>query len=245
MWQRHVAVHRAKLRDNALQMHAATSSDKTTRLRTVTPADAAMQMHEKGLETDRIAREFDRVKRENMRLEITNKDFQEKIMANETVLANYRVLQEENRKLYNRVQDLQGNIRVFCRCGFLCAACATLCRACGDGGAGGAGRTTVAASALRCRASVFCADLHGGLTQIVSGGTHGGTGCAPQSAHSQLRQLPCGSLVQSSCTSAARWPTNRASTAQRLRHLGKGCSRHTCMGCQQSIDLALHSVRCS
>ncbi len=27
----------------------------------------------------------------------------------------YRATQEENRRLYNEVQDLKGNIRVFCR----------------------------------------------------------------------------------------------------------------------------------
>ena len=27
----------------------------------------------------------------------------------------YRTTQEENRRLYNEVQDLKGNIRVFCR----------------------------------------------------------------------------------------------------------------------------------
>lgn len=41
---------------------------------------------------------------------------QEKMLANEAMLSNYRTIQEENRRLYNQVQDLQGNIRVFCRC---------------------------------------------------------------------------------------------------------------------------------
>lgn len=74
------------------------------------------QVHEKSLEADHIVRELGRVKRDNMRLEITNKDFQEKILLNEAMLSNYRLIQDENRELYNRVQDLQGNIRVFCRC---------------------------------------------------------------------------------------------------------------------------------
>ena len=67
-------------------------------------------------DNENLSREYDRVKRDNMRLEVTNKDFQEKIMANEAMLANYRMVQEENRRLYNQVQDLQGNIRVYCRC---------------------------------------------------------------------------------------------------------------------------------
>lgn len=29
--------------------------------------------------------------------------------------AKYREIQDENRKLYNTIQDLRGNIRVFCR----------------------------------------------------------------------------------------------------------------------------------
>jgi hypothetical protein len=35
-----------------------------------------MQMQEKSTEKDNILREFDRVKQHNLRLEITNKDFQ-------------------------------------------------------------------------------------------------------------------------------------------------------------------------
>ena len=31
------------------------------------------------------------------------------------IAEKYRVTTEENRRLYNEVQDLKGNIRVFCR----------------------------------------------------------------------------------------------------------------------------------
>ena len=41
------------------------------------------------------------------------------MLANEQMLMNYRLIQDENRRLYNQVQDLQGNIRVFCRCAAL------------------------------------------------------------------------------------------------------------------------------
>jgi Microtubule binding len=50
-----------------------------------------------------------------MRLEITCKDYQEKLLASEAIMTNYKAIQEENRRLYNQVQDLRGNIRVFCR----------------------------------------------------------------------------------------------------------------------------------
>jgi kinesin family protein C2/C3 len=33
----------------------------------------------------------------------------------EDIDAKYRRVVEDNRKLYNQVQDLRGNIRVFCR----------------------------------------------------------------------------------------------------------------------------------
>jgi Microtubule binding len=81
---------------------------------------AAVQMRDKNAEKDSILREFDRIKQHNLRLEITNKDFQEKMLANEAMLMNYKLIQDENRRLYNQVQDLQGNIRVFCRCAPRC-----------------------------------------------------------------------------------------------------------------------------
>lgn len=74
-----------------------------------------MQVEQKSQEHDLIINEFERVKQHNMRLEITCKDYQEKLLASEAIMANYKAIQEENRRLYNQVQDLRGNIRVFCR----------------------------------------------------------------------------------------------------------------------------------
>ena len=68
-------------------------------------------------EIDAINSEYRSLKNENMRLEIVCKEFQEKVLAGEQFLNNYKSIQDENRKLYNLVQDLRGNIRVFCRCG--------------------------------------------------------------------------------------------------------------------------------
>lgn len=73
-------------------------------------------MDQKNQEHELIIAEFERMKQSNMRLEITCKDYQEKILASESIVSNYKTIQEENRKLYNQVQDLRGNIRVFCRC---------------------------------------------------------------------------------------------------------------------------------
>jgi hypothetical protein len=75
----------------------------------------ALQVEQKNQEHDLIINEFERVKQHNMRLEITCKDYQEKLLASEAIMNNYKAIQEENRRLYNQVQDLRGNIRVFCR----------------------------------------------------------------------------------------------------------------------------------
>lgn len=76
---------------------------------------APLQVEQKSQEHDLIINEFERVKQHNMRLEITCKDYQEKLLASEAIMTNYKAIQEENRRLYNQVQDLRGNIRVFCR----------------------------------------------------------------------------------------------------------------------------------
>lgn len=75
-----------------------------------------VQVDQKNQEHELIIAEFERMKQSNMRLEITCKDYQEKILASESIVSNYKTIQEENRVLYNQVQDLRGNIRVFCRC---------------------------------------------------------------------------------------------------------------------------------
>lgn len=82
----------------------------------------APQVDQKNQEHELIIAEFERMKQSNMRLEITCKDYQEKILASESIVSNYKAIQEENRLLYNQVQDLRGNIRVFCRCGSACNA---------------------------------------------------------------------------------------------------------------------------
>ena len=51
----------------------------------------------------------------------------------------YRATQEENRRLYNEVQDLKGNIRVFCRV-----------RPAGATGDGSASEPAALRSAARC-----------------------------------------------------------------------------------------------
>lgn len=81
---------------------------------------SALQVDQKNQEHELIIAEFERMKQSNMRLEITCKDYQEKILASESIVSNYKAIQEENRLLYNQVQDLRGNIRVFCRYVFAC-----------------------------------------------------------------------------------------------------------------------------
>jgi hypothetical protein len=88
-------------------------------------------MHDKSKEMEMILSERHHLHTENQRLHISIAVFEEKMLANEAMLANYRAIQDENRRLYNQVQDLQGNIRVFCRCDSracmgLCAFCHTI-----------------------------------------------------------------------------------------------------------------------
>ena len=75
-----------------------------------------VQMNDKSREMELIVSERHHLHTENQRLHISVAQFEEKMLANEAMLANYRAIQDENRRLYNQVQDLQGNIRVFCRC---------------------------------------------------------------------------------------------------------------------------------
>jgi Microtubule binding len=78
--------------------------------------DAALQIDIRRRDAEALNAEFERMKDKNTRLEFTCKEYQEKILANDALLNNYQAMQDENRKLYNQIQDLRGNIRVFLRC---------------------------------------------------------------------------------------------------------------------------------
>jgi hypothetical protein len=64
---------------------------------------------------DKLNQEFEAAVQQNKRLEFTCEEYKAKILEKDNMMQNYRTMQEENRKLYNQIQDLRGNIRVFLR----------------------------------------------------------------------------------------------------------------------------------
>jgi kinesin family protein C2/C3 len=48
-------------------------------------------------------------------LQVENRRLHDELVAVQDVEEKYKHVLEENRTLYNTVQDLRGNIRVFCR----------------------------------------------------------------------------------------------------------------------------------
>lgn len=84
-----------------------------------------MQIDIRQRDAENLTLELEATRKQNGRLEITVQEYRERIMANDLLVNNYRAMQDENRKLYNQIQDLRGNIRVFLRCRLAAVAAGT------------------------------------------------------------------------------------------------------------------------